>query len=63
MSRAPLFNGETLIGEVIDEELTIEPNDQVLYIRLNKQVGLVRELMKEELVYFDIIPAPQESSK
>ena len=62
MSRSPLFNGENLIGEVVDEELTIDENDQVLYIRLNKQVGLVRELMAEGLVYFDIVPAPQQGN-
>ena len=60
MSRVPLFNGQNLIGEVVDEELTIDANDQILYIRLNKQVGLVRELMSEGIVYFDIIPVPEQ---
>lgn len=61
MSRVPLFNGEALIGEVTDDEITIDPSkDAVIFIRLNKQIGLVRELMAEGLVYFDIVPAPQE---
>lgn len=57
--RAPLFNGEMVIGEVIaDEEITVTPNDQILFIRLNKQAGLVKALMKEELIYFDIVNIP-----
>ncbi|QFG13672.1 hypothetical protein SEA_TOKKI_68 [Arthrobacter phage Tokki] len=64
MSRVPLFNGEHLIGEVVaDEEVAVTPEDHILIIRLNKQAGLVKELMKEELVYFDIIPLPAQQGK
>ncbi|QFG08738.1 hypothetical protein PBI_INGRID_66 [Arthrobacter phage Ingrid] len=59
MSKAPLFNGETIIGEVIaDEEVVANSNEPILIIRLNKQAGLVKELMKEELIYFDIVNIP-----
>jgi len=59
MTRAPLMNGYEIIGEVIaDEEMTVTSDDQYLFILLNKQSGLVKELMKEELVYFDIVNIP-----
>jgi len=53
------MNGYEIIGEVIaDEEMTVTSDDQYLFILLNKQSGLVKELMKEELVYFDIVNIP-----
>jgi hypothetical protein len=59
MARAPLFNGEAIIGEVIsDEEVVANSNEPILIIRLEKQAGLVQELMKEELIYFDIVNIP-----
>jgi hypothetical protein len=59
MAKALLFNGETIIGEVIaDEEVVATPNEPILIIRLTKQAGLVSELMKEELIYFDIVNIP-----
>lgn len=59
MAKALLFNGETVIGEVIaDEEVTATSEEPILIIKLNKQSGLVRELMKEELIYFDIVNIP-----
>jgi hypothetical protein len=59
MAKAPLFNGDTLIGEVVEnEDIVFTPEEPVLIIRLNKQAGLVKELMKEELIYFDIVNIP-----
>jgi hypothetical protein len=59
MARAALFHGETIIGEVIsDEEVAVTPDDQVLIVKLYKQQGLVKELMKEELISFDINSIP-----
>ncbi|ASR83354.1 hypothetical protein SEA_CATERPILLAR_59 [Arthrobacter phage Caterpillar] len=60
MARSPLMHGDTIIGEVIaDEEVAVTPEDQVLIVRLTHRSALVKELMREELVYFDIqnIPA------
>lgn len=59
MARAPLMHGEEFIGEVIsDEEVAITPDDQILIVRLNKRATLVKELMKEELVSFEIVNIP-----
>lgn len=59
MAKAPLFHGETVIGEVVEnEDVIFTPEEPILIIRLNKQAGLVRELMKEELIYFDIVNIP-----
>jgi hypothetical protein len=59
MAKAPLYNGDTLIGEVVEnEDIVFTPEEPVLIIRLNKQAGLVKELMKEELIYFDIVNIP-----
>ena len=60
MSDAPLFNGEQLIGrvEVPTESTFFTPEDNILIIRLDKQAGLVKELMKEELISFDIVNIP-----
>jgi len=60
MSDAPLFNGEQLIGrvEVSTESTFFTPEDNILIIRLDKQAGLVKELMKEELISFDIVNIP-----
>ncbi|QGZ17267.1 hypothetical protein SEA_GIANTSBANE_63 [Arthrobacter phage Giantsbane] len=61
MAKAPLFHGETLIGEVVEnEDIIFTPEEPILIIRLTKQAGLVKELMKEELVYFNIVPAPSQ---
>jgi hypothetical protein len=59
MASAPLYNGDTLIGEVVEnEDVIFTPEEPILIIKLNKQAGLVRELMKEELIYFDIVNIP-----
>lgn len=59
MAKAPLFHGETIIGEVIaNEEVTASSEEPILIIKLSKQSGLVQELMKEELIYFDIVNLP-----
>lgn len=59
MARAPLMHGEEFIGEVIfDEEVAVTPDDQILIVRLNKRATLVKELMKEELVSFEIVNIP-----
>jgi len=61
MAKAPLFHGETLIGEVLtNEEIVFLPEETILIVRLNKQAGLVTELMKEELISFDIHPLPAQ---
>jgi hypothetical protein len=57
MARAPLFHGETLIGEVIEgEQVFYSPEEPILIIRLERQAGLVKELMREELVSFNVYP-------
>lgn len=59
MARAPLYNGDIIIGEVVEnEDVIFTPQEPILIIRLTKQAGLVKELMKEELIYFDIINIP-----
>jgi hypothetical protein len=59
MAKAPLFHGETVIGEVVEnEDIIFTPEEPILIIRLNKQAGLVKELMREELIYFDIVNIP-----
>lgn len=59
MAKALLFNGETVIGEIVEnEDVIFTPEEPILIIKLNKQAGLVRELMKEELIYFDIVNIP-----
>lgn len=60
MAEAPLYNGELLIGrvEVPSEYTTIVPGEDILILRLDKQAGLVKELMKEELISFDIVNIP-----
>jgi hypothetical protein len=63
MAEAPLFHREQIIGrvEVPEEFTTITPGEDILIVRLERQGGLVKELMKEELISFDItqIPATQ----
>jgi hypothetical protein len=59
MARAPLFHGEIVIGEVIEnEDVIFTPEEPILIIKLNKQAGLIKELMKEELISFDIVNIP-----
>lgn len=62
MAVAPLFNNEQIIGrvETIDESTFVSASEeqQVLIIRLDKQAGLVKELMKEELISFEIVNLP-----
>ena len=58
MSRAPLFHEGEIIGEVLNEVVTYSPHDHILVIRLNKRAGLVEELMKEDMISFDITPNP-----
>ncbi|AXH44606.1 hypothetical protein SEA_MEDIUMFRY_60 [Arthrobacter phage MediumFry] len=54
------MHGEEIIGriEVLDESTFISPGENILIVRLDKRRGLVQELMKEELVYFDIVNIP-----
>lgn len=55
-----LFHGEQIIGrvEVLEENTIVSPEDNILIIRLEKQTGLVKELMKEALISFDIVNIP-----
>lgn len=59
---APLFHGEQVIGrvETVDEStfIPVSEESQILIIRLDKQTGLIKELMKEELISFDIVNIP-----
>jgi hypothetical protein len=63
MAEAPLFHREQVVGrvETLEESTVISGDEQVLIIRLERQAGLIKELMKEELISFDItqIPATQ----
>lgn len=65
MADAALFHREQIIGrvQVVDESTFIpaEEEKNVLIIRLDKQAGLIKELMKEELISFNIeqVPATQ----
>lgn len=60
MADAPLFHREQVVGrvETLEESTVISGDEQVLIIRLERQAGLIKELMKEELISFDITPIP-----
>lgn len=62
MAVAPLFHNEQIIGrvETVDDStfIPVSEEDKILIIRLDKQAGLVKELMKEELISFDIVNIP-----
>lgn len=60
--RAPVFYDERIIGEVITgEEITFDPTQELLVIRLDSLGSLVKELIKAELAYIQIsnLPAQQ----
>jgi len=62
MSAAPLFHNEQHIGrvETVDDStfISVSEEHKVLIIRLDKQSGLIKELMKEEMISFDIVNIP-----
>lgn len=62
MADASLFHNEQIIGRVeIANETTFIPvseKQKILIIRLDKQVGLIKELMKEDMISFNIVNIP-----
>ena len=60
MAESALFHREQIIGrvETLEETTVISPGDNILIVRLEKQAGLVAELMKEDLISFEIVQIP-----
>ncbi|AXH46720.1 hypothetical protein QCN35_gp58 [Arthrobacter phage Synepsis] len=60
MAEVPLFQQDQIIGsvETLDEATILSPGEDILIVRLHNRAGLVKELMKEELVSFEIVNLP-----
>lgn len=60
MAEVPLFQQDQIIGsvETLDESTILSAGEDVLIVRLHNRAGLVKELMKEELVSFEIVNLP-----
>ncbi|ASD52281.1 hypothetical protein QCN32_gp59 [Arthrobacter phage Niktson] len=60
MAESALFHNDLIIGsvETLEESTVIHAGEDVLIVRLNNRAGLVKELMKEELVSFEIVNLP-----
>ncbi|ASR84060.1 hypothetical protein SEA_DEVITOJR_59 [Arthrobacter phage DevitoJr] len=60
MAEVPLFQQDQIIGsvETLDESTILSAGEDILIVRLHNRAGLVKELMKEELVSFEIVNLP-----
>ncbi|AXH43804.1 hypothetical protein SEA_BREYLOR17_59 [Arthrobacter phage Breylor17] len=60
MAEVPLFQQDQIIGsvETLDESTILTAGEDILIVRLHNRAGLVKELMKEELVSFEIVNLP-----
>jgi hypothetical protein len=60
MAESALFQNNRIIGvvETLEEGTILSAGEDVLIVRLQNQAGLVKELMKEELISFEIVNLP-----
>ncbi|ALY09032.1 hypothetical protein GORDON_57 [Arthrobacter phage Gordon] len=60
MAEVPLFQQDQIIGsvETLDESTILTAGEDILIVRLHNRAGLVKELMKEELVSFEVVNLP-----
>ncbi|ALY08657.1 hypothetical protein CAPNMURICA_57 [Arthrobacter phage CapnMurica] len=60
MAESALFHNNRIIGvvETLEEGTILSAGEDVLIVRLQNQAGLVKELMKEELISFEIVNLP-----